>query len=163
MLHSALAGMTTVDAFLMTQALLPDRGLGDADGSMGTFVTKLVAQMLPPVPLVEPSVATPGSAHSNGTSSSSSTSTAPPPLPMGLNDMCVCSNGLDMPLFSRGTNQAGKNDLWMRDVPRVCGPAARKMKALNDPRRPRGGVLTARVRARVTPTSAETPNTTRPH
>ena len=78
MLHSVLIGMATVDAFLMTQALLPDRGLEDTDGSMGTFVMKLVAHMLPPVSLVEPSAGTPGSANSNATSSSSSTSTAPP-------------------------------------------------------------------------------------
>jgi hypothetical protein len=78
----------------------------------------------------------------------------PPPLPMNLKDICVCSNGLDVPLFSRGTEQA-KNDLWMGDVPCVSGPAARKMMALNDPRRPCGGVLTARTRSScVTPRPA---------
>jgi hypothetical protein len=56
MLHSIFVGMNAVDAFLVTQALLPDRGLEDADGSMDTFVTKLVAQMLPPAPLLEPPV-----------------------------------------------------------------------------------------------------------
>ena len=75
MLHSMFVGMNTLDAFLVTQALLPDRGLEDADGSMDTFVTKLVAQMLPPAPLLEPSVSTPGSSSS---SSSSSTTVGPP-------------------------------------------------------------------------------------
>jgi hypothetical protein len=75
-LHSTFVGMTTLDAFLMTQALLPDRGLEDADGSMDTFVTKLVAQMLPPAPLLEPSVSTPGSS-----SSFSSTTVGPPSEP----------------------------------------------------------------------------------
>jgi hypothetical protein len=60
MLHSVLVSMTVVDAFLLCAALLPDRGLEDADGSMDTFITKLVAQMLPPVPIIERTVHAPG-------------------------------------------------------------------------------------------------------
>jgi hypothetical protein len=85
MLHSVLISMTVVDAFLMCAALLPDRGLEDANGSMDTFVTKLVAQVLSPVPIIERAAHTPGSGSSNAptanASSVSSSSSAPPPPP----------------------------------------------------------------------------------
>jgi hypothetical protein len=122
MLHSVLIGMATVDAFLMTQALLPDRGLEDTDGSMGTFVMKLVAHMLPPVSLVEPSAGTPGSANSNATSSSSSTSTAPPSASNGPErNFCVLER-IGHATIQSGDRAGKKRPMaatWMGDVPCV--------------------------------------------
>jgi len=107
-LHSTFVGMTTLDAFLMTQALLPDRGLEDADGSMDAFVTKLVAQMLPPDhrhpssdPLLVPRdllLLLPLLRWVH------------PPNPMSLKGICARSPGSDMPLFSR-VPKPEKNDL----------------------------------------------------
>ena len=112
-LHSALVGMTVVDAFLMCAAHLPDRGLEDTDGSMGTFITKLVAQMLPPVPIIERTAHTPGSGSSNastaGVSSASSSSGAPPP-PSEPPHLCALKR-IGITIMQRGDSAGKKRSL----------------------------------------------------
>ena len=117
-------GMNTVDAFLMTQALLPDRGLEDTDGSMDTFVTKLVAQMLPPAPLLEPSVSTPGSSSS----SSSSSTTVGPPSESNETERQLCK----LTRIGQATIQSGAQAGKKRPLDQRCTMCQRAGRAENE-------------------------------